>query len=205
MGRCADVAVAEFAGLRQRWHGFYALFESRVVHAVCDIRAVLDVAAVVEMVRGRWIPDGIQSFAVHVCVYERADPVSGKAFGGEVFLIDIVLNIIFDVACCMLQPVANALVYIVINLAGMYTKYMTDRGQRLAFIETHKAMEHKRESEKEYDRTQKLLDSSEWLMGNGFIKFIYIISIYSSIANVREQRHPQGDVQRKRYESRCPI
>lgn len=64
------------------------------------------------------------------------------------------------IVLCVPQPIANALVYIVINLAGMYTKYMTDRGQRLAFIETHKAMEHKRESEKEYDRTQKLLDSS---------------------------------------------
>lgn len=56
---------------------------------------------------------------------------------------------------------ANILVYSAINFAGMYTKYLTDRGQRMAFIETHKAMEHKRESEKEYDRTQKLLDSSE--------------------------------------------
>lgn len=45
----------------------------------------------------------------------------------------------------------------------MYTKYLTDRGQRLAFIETHKAMEHKKDSEKEYQRTQKLLDSSEYL------------------------------------------
>lgn len=44
----------------------------------------------------------------------------------------------------------------------MYTKYLTDRGQRLAFIETHKAMEHKKDSEKEYQRTQKLLDSSEY-------------------------------------------
>lgn len=43
----------------------------------------------------------------------------------------------------------------------MYTKYLTDRKQRLAFIETHKAMEHKKDSEKEYQRTQKLLDSSK--------------------------------------------
>lgn len=49
-----------------------------------------------------------------------------------------------------------------INFAGMYTKYLTDRGQRLAFIETHKAMEHKKESEKETQRTQKLLDSSKF-------------------------------------------
>lgn len=57
--------------------------------------------------------------------------------------------------------IANLLLYLAINFAGMYTKYLTDRGQRLAFIETHKAMEHKRESEKEYQRTQRLLDSSK--------------------------------------------
>lgn len=59
---------------------------------------------------------------------------------------------------------SNILIYMAINFAGMYTKYLTDRGQRMAFIETHKAMEHKRESEKEYDRTQKLLDSSEYCL-----------------------------------------
>lgn len=48
------------------------------------------------------------------------------------------------------------------NFAGMYTKYLVDRGQRLAFIETHKAMELKKESEYEYQRTQKLLDSSKF-------------------------------------------
>ena len=62
--------------------------------------------------------------------------------------------------------VANTLLYVAINFAGMYTKYLTDRGQRLAFIETHKAMEHKKESEKEYQKTQRLLDSSKifWLI-----------------------------------------
>ncbi|GAB0094916.1 Adenylate cyclase [Sergentomyia squamirostris] len=62
-------------------------------------------------------------------------------------------------ACLLRQLGANSLLYLAINFAGMYTKYLTDRGQRLAFIETHKAMEHKKESEKEYQRTQKLLDS----------------------------------------------
>ncbi|XP_053697549.1 adenylyl cyclase 78C [Sabethes cyaneus] len=64
-----------------------------------------------------------------------------------------------DTACIVRQMIANSLLYLAINFAGMYTKYLTDRGQRLAFIETHKAMEHKRESEKEYQRTQRLLDS----------------------------------------------
>lgn len=67
-----------------------------------------------------------------------------------------------DTACVARQVLANLLLYLAINFAGMYTKYLTDRGQRLAFIETHKAMEHKKESEKEYQQTQKLLDSSEY-------------------------------------------
>lgn len=66
-----------------------------------------------------------------------------------------------DTACVARQLLANFLLYLAINFAGMYTKYLTDRGQRLAFIETHKAMEHKKDSEKEYQRTQKLLDSSK--------------------------------------------
>ncbi|XP_055640111.1 adenylyl cyclase 78C [Toxorhynchites rutilus septentrionalis] len=64
-----------------------------------------------------------------------------------------------NTTCIIRQMIANLLLYLAINFAGMYTKYLTDRGQRLAFIETHKAMEHKRESEKEYQRTQRLLDS----------------------------------------------
>jgi hypothetical protein len=66
-----------------------------------------------------------------------------------------------DSSCVVKQMVANMLLYVAINFAGMYTKYLTDRGQRLAFIETHKAMEHKKESEKEYQKTQRLLDSSK--------------------------------------------
>lgn len=70
-----------------------------------------------------------------------------------------------DTSCVARQLLANFLLYFAINFAGMYTKYLTDRGQRLAFIETHKAMEHKKDSEKEYQKTQKLLDSSEfWLV-----------------------------------------
>jgi hypothetical protein len=71
-------------------------------------------------------------------------------------------NAYIDTSCVVKQMVANSLLYIAINFAGMYTKYLTDRGQRLAFIETHKAMEHKKESEKEYQKTQRLLDSSKY-------------------------------------------
>lgn len=82
-----------------------------------------------------------------------------------------------DSSCVVKQMIANSLLYLAINFAGMYTKYLTDRGQRLAFIETHKAMEHKKESEKEYQKTQRLLDSSElknkYNIIISLLKFIY--------------------------------
>lgn len=72
-----------------------------------------------------------------------------------------ILFLLKDSTCIVRLLLANSLLYLAINFAGMYTKYLTDRKQRLAFIETHKAMEHKKDSEKEYQRTQKLLDSSK--------------------------------------------
>jgi len=77
--------------------------------------------------------------------------------------------------CVLFQICANFILYTAINVAGMYTKYLTDRGQRLAFIETHKAMEHKKESEKELQRTQKLLDSSEYNYQNFVFKEVLAI------------------------------
>jgi adenylate cyclase 8 len=77
--------------------------------------------------------------------------------------------------CVIRKIMANGLLYLAINFSGMYTKYLTDRGQRLAFIETHKAMEHKKESEKEYQKTQRLLDSSKYFHFLFFyLKFIQI-------------------------------
>lgn len=78
-----------------------------------------------------------------------------------------------DSSCVVKQMIANSLLYLAINFAGMYTKYLTDRGQRLAFIETHKAMEHKKESEKEYQKTQRLLDSSEFEHKIQHLQYLY--------------------------------
>ncbi|KAH8372208.1 hypothetical protein KR093_010596 [Drosophila rubida] len=96
-------------------------------------------------------------------------PLKWCVFGGTVtascHLAVITINKLqdkqkpLDPNCILFQIIANFVLYTAINVAGMYTKYLTDRGQRLAFIETHKAMEHKKESEKELQRTQKLLDS----------------------------------------------
>lgn len=84
-----------------------------------------------------------------------------------------------DSSCVVKQMIANSLLYLAINFAGMYTKYLTDRGQRLAFIETHKAMEHKKESEKEYQKTQRLLDSSEFEKIQHFNIFIKLFLLFS--------------------------
>lgn len=73
----------------------------------------------------------------------------------------------------MRQFIANFILYSAINFSGMYTKYLTDRAQRLAFIETHKAMEHKKESEKEYQRTTRLLDSSKCII---FLNYFFFVS-----------------------------
>ncbi|XP_067013810.2 adenylyl cyclase 78C [Anabrus simplex] len=55
------------------------------------------------------------------------------------------------------QLVTNALLYIAVNFAGMYTKYLTDRGQRKAFLETHRSMETRFRTQRENDRQEKLL------------------------------------------------
>ncbi len=85
-----------------------------------------------------------------------------------------------DTVCVAMQMVANSLLYIAINFAGMYTKYLTDRGQRLAFIETHKAMEHKKESEKEYEKTARLLDSSEYFCWIKYFSPLYLQHLKSA-------------------------
>ncbi len=45
--------------------------------------------------------------------------------------------------------IANALLYICINLVSMYTKYLTDCAQRNAFLETRRSIETRYKIEKE--------------------------------------------------------
>ncbi|XKL60904.1 hypothetical protein PGB90_007961 [Kerria lacca] len=44
-----------------------------------------------------------------------------------------------------------------VNFAGMYTKYLTDRSQRRAFLETHRSTEARLRTQKENDQQEKLL------------------------------------------------
>ncbi|XP_046393451.1 adenylate cyclase type 8-like isoform X2 [Ischnura elegans] len=62
-----------------------------------------------------------------------------------------------DVSCVLRQVFANTLLYGAVNFAGMYTKYLTDRGQRRAFLETHRSTETRYRTQKENDRQEKLL------------------------------------------------
>ncbi|KAG8238917.1 hypothetical protein J437_LFUL000754, partial [Ladona fulva] len=69
-------------------------------------------------------------------------------------LVDLLLK---DVGCVLRQVFANALLYTAVNFSGMYTKYLTDRGQRRAFLETHRSTETRYRTQKENDRQEKLL------------------------------------------------
>lgn len=63
--------------------------------------------------------------------------------------------------------------YLAVNFAGMYTKYLTDRGQRKAFLETHKSMERRYNTQKENDRQEKLLLSGK-LYNNSHLCMLFI-------------------------------
>ncbi|XP_076661436.1 adenylyl cyclase 78C isoform X1 [Halictus rubicundus] len=62
-----------------------------------------------------------------------------------------------DVACIVRMLTTNVLLYLAMNLAGMYTKYLTDRGQRQAFLETHRSLETRQRTQNENNRQEKLL------------------------------------------------
>ena len=62
-----------------------------------------------------------------------------------------------DLVCIVRMLSTNVLLYFAVNLAGMYTKYLTDRGQRQAFLETHRSMETRQRTQNENNRQEKLL------------------------------------------------
>ncbi|KAB0798774.1 hypothetical protein PPYR_06654 [Photinus pyralis] len=59
--------------------------------------------------------------------------------------------------CSTTKIIVNIFLYIAVNYAGMYTKYLTDRSQRKAFLETHRSMETRFRTQNENNRQEKLL------------------------------------------------
>ncbi|VVC36628.1 Hypothetical protein CINCED_3A015230 [Cinara cedri] len=59
--------------------------------------------------------------------------------------------------CVARQLTAISLLYAAVNFAGMYTKYLTDRSQRKAFLETHRSTEARFKTQKENEQQEKLL------------------------------------------------
>ncbi|XP_064480130.1 adenylate cyclase type 8-like isoform X2 [Ornithodoros turicata] len=51
----------------------------------------------------------------------------------------------------------NSCLYVCINFVGMYTKYLTDRAQRNAFLETRRSIETRYRTEKEIKKQESLL------------------------------------------------
>ncbi|XP_063922796.1 adenylate cyclase type 8-like isoform X4 [Zophobas morio] len=64
-----------------------------------------------------------------------------------------------DKECKIRRIIANSILYVAVNFAGMYTKYLTDRSQRKAFLETHRSMETRYRTQSENDKQEKLLAS----------------------------------------------
>ena len=61
---------------------------------------------------------------------------------------------------------AYALLYLGINLVGIYTKNLTDKGQRKAFFEVHRSIETRQRTQNENNRQEKLL-----LSGKSYLDF----------------------------------
>ena len=72
-----------------------------------------------------------------------------------------------DVNCLVLAAAADVVLYTAMNFAGIYAKYLTDRAQRKAFLETRRSLEMRCKATKENEKQEKLL-----LSGN-FFKFKY--------------------------------
>ncbi|BES95747.1 Adenylate cyclase [Nesidiocoris tenuis] len=62
-----------------------------------------------------------------------------------------------EMGCLFRQLFATTLVYAAVNFTGTYTKYLTDRSQRKAFLETHRSTETRFKTQKENEQQEKLL------------------------------------------------
>lgn len=80
--------------------------------------------------------------------------------------------------CVARQLTAMSLLYAAVNFAGMYTKYLTDRSQRKAFLETHRSTEARYKTQKENEQQEKLLLSGTLIKRTLY----YIIFWFKSVA-----------------------
>jgi hypothetical protein len=63
---------------------------------------------------------------------------------------------------------ADALLYTGINLGALYTRFLTDRGQRNAFLETRRYLQMHYRTKKENEKQERLLLSGQ---GSIFMSF----------------------------------
>ncbi|KAI4466407.1 adenylate cyclase type 1 [Holotrichia oblita] len=58
--------------------------------------------------------------------------------------------------CFIRRIIGNTILYVAANFAGMYTKYLADRSQRKAFLETHRSTETRYRTQIENSKQEKL-------------------------------------------------
>ncbi|XP_042869482.1 adenylyl cyclase 78C-like isoform X2 [Penaeus japonicus] len=81
----------------------------------------------------------------------------GMLAGSLTALIHLIITLVMINTDPIKTVLANLTLYFAINFAGMYTKYLTDRTQRKAFLETRKSMEMRCRTQRENERQEKLL------------------------------------------------
>jgi hypothetical protein len=59
--------------------------------------------------------------------------------------------------CIAVSSCADLVLYIAMNFAGLYAKYLTDRAGRKAFAETWRSYEIRLKAERENEKQEKLL------------------------------------------------
>lgn len=82
-----------------------------------------------------------------------------------------------DPYCIGVSGGADLVLYAAMNVAGFYTKYLTDRAGRKAFLETRRSLEMRCKAAKENEKQEKLLLSGPSIaqfMGCGFVLILLL-------------------------------
>lgn len=66
--------------------------------------------------------------------------------------------------CFIRRIIGNTILYVAANFAGMYTKYLADRSQRKAFLETHRSTETRYRTQIENSKQEKLFLSGKRIL-----------------------------------------
>lgn len=80
-----------------------------------------------------------------------------------------------DPYCVGVSGGADLIIYAAMNVAGLYTKFLTDRAGRKAFLETRRSLEMRCKAAKENSKQEKLLLSGTVIAAESYYMFILVL------------------------------